>query len=118
MDFVAPFSVYDVWRRTENEIVFRLSDRKPDLGDFDTEVAVFRILVAPTLLPSWLGLPRPEYTRFAFPDNVTVELAGVQPSLVAWQYSAVAVPTWSVLIILCYEVVSSSRRFVRRRSAV
>ena len=118
MDFVAPFSIYDVWQRSEKEIVFRVSKRKPDLGSFDAEVAAFRALVAPTLLPTWLGVPRREYTRFAFPDGVIVELAGVQPSLLALDYATVAVPTWAGLLGACYEVWLLVLRFRRRRSAV
>jgi hypothetical protein len=104
MDFVAPYSAYEVWQRRENELVFRLSESAGATGELDSEIAVFEALVAPTLIPTWFGVPRPEYTRFAFPDNTIVELAGVQPSRLAIEYVAVAAPTWALLLALCYEL--------------
>ena len=115
MDFVAPFDAYEVWQRRENELVFRLSKNAAATGRLETEIAIFKLLVAPTILPTLLGIPRPEYTRFAFPDETTVELAGVQPSRLALRFSAVAVPTWTILLVVAYELL---RRLRRARTAV
>ena len=110
MDFVAPYSAYEVWQRTEKDITFRLSDQAVNLGELDAEIYIFKVLVAPTVLSTYLGVPRPEYTRFAFPDQTIVELAGVQPSKLALQYFLVAFPTWLVLFGVCYELTHLARR--------
>ena len=110
MDFVAPYSAYDVWQRRENELVFRLSGEAVTTGELEVEIAVFKVLVAPTMIPASIGLPRPEYTRFAFPDGTIVELAGIQPSRLAMDYVALAVPTWTLLIALCYEALRWASR--------
>jgi hypothetical protein len=104
MDFVVPYSAYEVWQRRGQDLVFRLSPAAAAASDLDTEVFVFKLLVAPTLLPAWLGVPRPEYTRFAFPDDTVIEIAGIQPSRLAMQYGAVAAPAWSLLLALLYEL--------------
>lgn len=114
MDFVAPYSAYEVWQRRENELVFRLFESATASGELDAEITMFKFLVAPTLIPTWVGVPRPEYTRFAFPDETIVELAGVQPSRLAFEYAAVAWPAWTLLLTLSYEVM---RRIQLRWSA-
>lgn len=103
MDFVAPYSAYEVWQRRPNELVFRLSENAAATGELESEIAVFKVLVAPTLIPTWIGVPRPQYTRLMFPDQMIVELAGVQPSRLAIGYAVVALPTWVLPLALLYE---------------
>ena len=93
MDFAVPYSTYDVWQRRQTELVFRLAGEAVTARERDVDIAVVKVLVAPTVFPASIGVPRPEYTRLAFPDGTIAELAGIQPSRLATDYVTVAVPT-------------------------
>jgi hypothetical protein len=68
------------------------------------ELAVFKVLVAPTVMPTWFGVSRPIYTRIAFADGVWPDLVGATGLRLAAQYFAVAFPTWLVILLVLFEL--------------
>ena len=108
-DFLVPYPYWATYHRSPEEIVLRAVDRPTVPADMATKLRVFRILVAPTVPMSWLGIWRPEFTRLAFPDGIITEV-GVAPSGLVWQYFRVAFPEFLCIFIIVAEV-------LRRRSA-
>jgi hypothetical protein len=116
-DFVAPYPDCTVVERTPTRIVLRCTLTAPLPPDYLAgEIRLFKVLVSPTVAPSLLGVWRPEYTRFAFPDGIITEaVAMLHPSELAIQYIRVAVPCWLLLGIVAYELSFAALRAVYRR---
>ena len=117
-DFVAPYPDCTVVERAPTRIVLRCTLSTPLPADYLAgEGMLFRVLVSPTVVPSWLGVWRPEYTRFAFPDGIISEaVAMLRPSELAIQYIRIATPCWLLLTIAAYELSFLALRAFHRRA--
>ena len=73
-DFVASYPDCTVIERAPTRIVLQCTLTAPLPPDYLAgEIRLFKVLVSPTVAPSLLGVWRPEYTRFAFPDGIITE---------------------------------------------
>ena len=115
--FVASYPDCTVIERAPSRIVLQCTLTAPLPPDYLAgEIRLFKVLVSPTVAPSLLGVWRPEYTRFAFPDGIITEaVAMLHPSELAVQYIRVAVPCWLLLGIVAYELSVAVLRAVYRR---
>jgi len=105
-DFVTPYPYWAVWERSADRLTFQGASASHAVPlHLNSEAAVFKVLVAPSVVPSLLGAWRPEYTRLAFPDGVVTEaVAMLAPSALAMQFFRTAFWCWSVLLVAIGEL--------------